>query len=188
MFIDTLHIIISWPYYFFSPLVYEYEGITSHFDIDGYRYTIDRKTLGNSTRRRYPHDQAKFFEPTTTTEDFFVAEHTTISETTANIFHNSHSSENTNEYLDNDPDVINMGNCYCNGECTPSGLINITTCRYGAPVFISLPHFYKADPTVLAAVDGLRPNDKDHSFSITLEPVSGYLCELLKRKHSSQSR
>ncbi|GAB1863256.1 Scavenger receptor class B member 1 [Camponotus japonicus] len=160
------------------PLVYEYEGITSHFDIEGYRYTIDRKTLGNSTRRRYPHDQAKFFEPTTTTEDFFVAEHTTISETTANIFHNSHSSENTNEYLDNDPDVINMGNCYCNGECTPSGLINITICRYGAPVFISLPHFYKADPTVLDAVDGLRPNDKDHSFSITLEPTTGIPLEV----------
>lgn len=170
-------------YYFFSPLFYEYEGTTSHFGIEGYRYTIDKKTLGNATRRRFPHDQAKFFEPTTTTEDFFVAEHSAemTGSTTENTY-NGHSSENTDKYSDNDPDVINMGNCYCNGECTPSGLLNITLCRYGAPVFISLPHFHKADPAVLNAVEGLRPNDKEHSFSITLEPVSGYLCELLKRE------
>ena len=161
------------------PLFYEYEGTTSHFGIEGYRYTIDKKTLGNATRRRFPHDQAKFFEPTTTTEDFFVAEHSAemTGSTTENTY-NGHSSENTDVYSDNDPDVINMGNCYCNGECTPSGLLNITLCRYGAPVFISLPHFHKADPAVLNAVEGLRPNDKEHSFSITLEPTTGIPLEV----------
>ncbi|KAL6438347.1 hypothetical protein ACFW04_004481 [Cataglyphis niger] len=163
------------------PLFYEYERTTSHFGIEGYRYTIDKKTLGNATRRRFPHDQAKFFEPTTTTEDFFEAEHTTISDVTGfteRAFNNNYSSENTDEYSDNDPDVINMGNCYCNGECTPSGLLNITSCRYGAPVFMSLPHFYKADPAVLDAVEGLRPNAMDHSFSITLEPTTGIPLEV----------
>lgn len=118
-----------------------------------------------------------------------MAEHTTFETTAQSTFNNS-PSENMDENtdLDNDPDVINMGNCYCNGECTPSGLLNITACRYGAPVFISLPHFYKADPALLDAVDGLRPNGKDHSFFITLEPVNGCLCELLKREHSNQSR
>lgn len=162
------------------PLIYEYEKTVSHFGIEGYRYVLDKKTLGNDTRRRYPHEQAKYFEPTTTTEDFFAAEH--LSEmgitTTSD---NDRSSEKSSEYSDDDPDVINMGNCYCGGECTPSGLINVTACRYGAPVFASLPHFHKADPILLNQVDGLSPNDKDHSFSITVEPRTGIPLKVVAR-------
>lgn len=119
-----------------------------------------------------------------------MAEHTTVPKFaggTENIFNNNYSSEDSNDYPDDDPDVVNMGNCYCNGECTPSGLLNITKCRYGAPVFVSLPHFHKADRVVLDAIEGLSPNDRDHSFSITLEPVSCCLCELLKRLTSQIS-
>jgi len=120
----------------------------------------------------------KFFEPTTTTEDFFVAEH--LSEmgftiTTENVPDNDRSEKSSDEYSDDDPDIINMGHCYCSGECTPSGLINVTACRFGAPAFVSLPHFYKADPLFLDQVEGLTPNDRNHSFSITLEPVSNDL-------------
>ncbi|XP_032665958.1 protein croquemort-like isoform X2 [Odontomachus brunneus] len=168
------------------PLVYEYERTVSHLGIEGYRYIIDKKTLGNATRRRYPHEQAKFFEPTTTTEDFFAAEHssefTGIPTTTE-----SSSSSSSEEYSsaddlsDNDPDVINMGHCYCNGDCTPSGLINISACRFGAPVFVSLPHFYKTDLSLLEQVEGLNPNDEDHSFSITLEPITGIPLEVIAR-------
>lgn len=153
--------------------------------VEGYRYTMDNKTLGNSTRRRYPHEQAKFFEPTTTTEDFFATEHSnevtgfsttteSISESDENSYENTEKEEKKkeDELSDDDPDVVNMGHCYCNGECTPSGLMNLTTCRYGAPVFISLPHFYKTDPSILDKVEGLNPNQKDYSFSVTLEPVS----------------
>ncbi|XP_071563110.1 protein croquemort [Temnothorax nylanderi] len=160
------------------PLIYEYEGTVSHFGIEAYRYTIDKKTLGNNTRRRYPHDQAKFFEPTTTTEDFFTAEHLSemgFSTTTENVTSdNGRSSEkSSDEYSDDDPDVINLGHCFCGGECTPLGLINVSACRFGAPVFVSLPHFNKADPVLLDQVEGLEPNEKDHSFSITLEPMTG---------------
>lgn len=96
--------------------------------------------------------------------------------TTENVFNNDRSSETSSgEHSDDDPDVINMSQCYCGGECTPPGLINVTACRYGAPVFVSLPHFYKADPLFLDKIEGLMPNDKDHSFSITLEPVSDNL-------------
>lgn len=150
--------------------------------IEGYRYVIDKKTLGNDTRRRYPHEQAKFFEPTTTTEDFFSADHsseftgipTTTTESANSGSSEERSSEDTDELPDDDSDIVNMGQCYCNGECTPTGLINVTSCRYGAPVFISLPHFYKTDPSLLSQVQGLDPNEMDHSFSITLEPVSDY--------------
>ncbi|KYN06540.1 PREDICTED: protein croquemort-like [Cyphomyrmex costatus] len=165
-------------------ITYEYEGTVSHFGIEGYRYTIDKKTLGNDTRRRYPHEQAKYFERTTTTEDFFAAEHLSemgITTTTESVADDSSSEKNTNEYSDDDPDVINMGNCYCDGECTPSGLMNVTACRFGAPAFISLPHFYKGDSMLLDQVGGLHPNDKDHSFTVTLEPMTGIPLEVIAR-------
>ncbi|KAL0101923.1 hypothetical protein PUN28_018466 [Cardiocondyla obscurior] len=166
------------------PLIYEYEGTVSYYGVKGYRYAIDKKTLGNDTRRRYPHELAKFFEPTTTTEDFFAAEHfsetgfTTIAD---NVSDDRSSEKNSGEYSDDDPDTINIGHCFCGGECTPVGLINITACRFGAPVFISLPHFYKGDPVLLDQVEGLAPNDKEHSFTVTLEPMTGLPLEVKAR-------
>ncbi|XP_014468145.1 PREDICTED: protein croquemort-like [Dinoponera quadriceps] len=166
------------------PLIYEYERTVSRLGIEGYRYVIDKKTLGNATRRRYPHEQAKYFEPTTTTEDFFAAEHTSdftteppVTTTESPSSSEERSSEETDELPDDDPDVVNMGHCYCNGECTPSGLMNVSACRYDAPIFISLPHFYKSDPILLDQIEGLSPNE-EHSFSITLEPITGIPLEV----------
>ena len=127
----------------------------THKGITGYRFEIDSKTLSNDTKKRYPHEQAKYFEPTTTTEDFFSAEPT------------SQSFEDVD-----DPDIVNIGQCFCNGECSPKGLLNVSACRYGAPAFVSLPHFYKADPILRKKVLGMNPKEEDHSFYITLEPVS----------------
>lgn len=125
-----------------------------------------------------------FLEPTTTTEDFFSADHSDeITGSTEPTLFNRSSENAADEYSDEDPDVVNMGRCYCNGECTPSGLINVTACRFGAPVFISLPHFYKTDPSVLETIEGLSPNEREHSFSITLEPVSD-----LSRRRASRRR
>ncbi|XP_043512147.1 protein croquemort-like [Frieseomelitta varia] len=138
------------------PLTFEYSHTVDHMGLEGYRYDLSEKTLGNNTKRRYPHDQAKYFEPTTTTEDFFEAEH---------------SAEVTNAPGE-DPDVVNIGNCFCNGKCTPAGLMNVSACRYGAPVFVSLPHFNRADPTLREHVTGLNP-DEEHDFFITLEPTTG---------------
>jgi hypothetical protein len=153
--------------------------MVSYLGIEGYRYTIDKKILGNATKRRYPHEQAKFFETTTTTEDFFVAEHsveatgfTTTTENSLDSSENSASEHDSSDNTDDDSDIVNIGNCYCNGECMPFGLLNMSSCRYGAPVFVSLPHFYKADPSMLDQVEGLNPNGGDYNFSITLEPVS----------------
>ncbi|XP_017878842.1 protein croquemort-like [Ceratina calcarata] len=138
------------------PMVYEYEQTVDHMGVEGYQYVLSEKTLGNSTRRRYPHDQARYFEPTTTTGDFFDAEP---------------SAEITDEPGTN-PDVVNIGNCFCNGKCTPAGLMNVSSCRYGAPVFASLPHFYRADPSLREQVNGIN-SEEDHDFSITLEPTTG---------------
>ncbi|XP_065155971.1 protein peste-like isoform X2 [Atheta coriaria] len=68
--------------------------------------------------------------------------------------------------------------CYCQGECLPSGVLNISSCRQGAPIFLSLPHFYNADPYYTNLIDGLTPNKKDHDFYITLEPKSAIAIEV----------
>lgn len=73
--------------------------------------------------------------------------------------------------LDNGTSRI-QNNCYCNGECVPSGIVNVSACRYGSPAFMSLPHFYKADTYYLNQIDGMKPRNDNHSFFITLEPVS----------------
>lgn len=62
--------------------------------------------------------------------------------------------------------------CYCAGECVPSGVFNVSSCRFGTPVFMSFPHYYNADPYYHSMVEGLSPDEKKHEFSITLEPVS----------------
>ena len=68
--------------------------------------------------------------------------------------------------------------CYCSGECVPSGLFNVSSCRFGTPVFMSFPHFYNADPFYLDQVDGMKPQKDKHQFFISYEPVR--LCTFIK--------
>lgn len=60
----------------------------------------------------------------------------------------------------------------------PRGLQNISPCQYGAPVYVSNPHFYRADPRLLADVDGLRPNKTLHDTFFKIQPVmsGGWWC------------
>ena len=57
-------------------------------------------------------------------------------------------------------------------ECAPSGVRSISKCRFGAPAFVSFPHFYKADPSYLLNISGLDPRQDLHEFYIAVEPVS----------------
>ncbi|XP_067862347.1 scavenger receptor class B member 1 isoform X2 [Heptranchias perlo] len=57
--------------------------------------------------------------------------------------------------------------------CRESGVLNVSTCRHHAQVFISHPHFYNADPVLWEAVDGLNPNEKDHALFIDVHPLTG---------------
>lgn len=69
--------------------------------------------------------------------------------------------------------VYEENKCYQSGEKLPSGLSNASVCNYGFPAFISAPHFYMADPSLLDAVEGITPSVKDmHESYVTLEPVS----------------
>lgn len=139
------------------PLTYEYAQTSYHMGLEGYRYVLGEKTLGNNTKRRYPHEQAKYFEQTTTTEDFFDAEHST----------------ETTEPPEQDPDVVNIGNCFCNGRCSPAGLMNVSSCRHGAPVFASLPYFNRGEPSLRERITGLLEPNEEYDSYIILEPTTG---------------
>lgn len=88
-------------------------------------------------------------------------------------------------------DLIDSGivdpetSCFLEGEPTPLGLLNITKCRHGAPVFISYPHFYLGDPALVKQVNGMQPDQEKHEFSLTVEPVS--LFQLVLEGFHSQS-
>jgi hypothetical protein len=62
--------------------------------------------------------------------------------------------------------------CKFEEDCLPHGVVNVSTCRHGAPAFISNPHFLDADPYYVSQVSGLQPEVDKHQFYITLEPVS----------------
>lgn len=53
------------------------------------------------------------------------------------------------------------------------GLQNISPCQYGAPVYLSNPHFYQADPSLLDTVEGLKPNAEDHETYFKIQPTLG---------------
>ncbi|KAM3939936.1 scavenger receptor class B member 1 isoform 2-T2 [Leptodactylus fuscus] len=57
--------------------------------------------------------------------------------------------------------------------CVASGVMNVSSCRFNAPLFLSFPHFYNADPGFVEAVDGLHPNEKQHSLFLDLHPLTG---------------
>ncbi|CRL01879.1 CLUMA_CG015086, isoform A [Clunio marinus] len=72
--------------------------------------------------------------------------------------------------------------CYSNsGETIHSGVMNISACRYGSPIFMSLPHYFKADPFYLNAVEGLAPNKDKHESYFTIEPMTGAPLEVTIR-------
>lgn len=45
-------------------------------------------------------------------------------------------------------------------------------CLLDAPLFLSHPHFYNADPVLAEAVLGLHPNQEEHSLFLDIHPVS----------------
>lgn len=41
-----------------------------------------------------------------------------------------------------------------------------------APVYLSFPHFYDADPSLLTNFDGLKPDKEKHETYFMIQPVS----------------
>lgn len=59
--------------------------------------------------------------------------------------------------------------------------MNISSCRFGTPVFMSYPHFYGADEFYVNQVEGLNPSESKHKFYMTLEPNTGVPLEVAAR-------
>ncbi|XP_012221741.2 scavenger receptor class B member 1 isoform X2 [Linepithema humile] len=88
-------------------------------------------------------------------------------------------------FMENELDngAINPENkCFCRrGFCLKPGLIDVTDCYYGFPIALSYPHFYKADPSLLEAVEGLEPKKELHESYFFIQPKSGAPVDLAFR-------
>lgn len=64
--------------------------------------------------------------------------------------------------------------CYlANGTQLRKGVRSLSSCRFGAPILISFPHFYLADEFYAKAIDGVSPSVENHQFKISLEKNTG---------------
>lgn len=63
--------------------------------------------------------------------------------------------------------------CYCTDQCIPSGALDISRCKWNAPAFISMPHFYLADESYRENITGMSPDKKKHEIQIAIEPKTG---------------
>lgn len=57
----------------------------------------------------------------------------------------------------------------------PSGVFNASACRFGAPVYLSQPHFYQADSFYAnkLAAGSMNPDKKKHETEFIVEQTSG---------------
>lgn len=72
------------------------------------------------------------------------------------------------------PDNVPFGLVY-------SGILNVSVCRDGAPIFISLPHLLYADDRVKDLVVGINPDEKAHRTLFEVEPHTGFVLRAEKR-------
>ncbi|GCC34036.1 lysosome membrane protein 2-like isoform X1 [Chiloscyllium punctatum] len=71
--------------------------------------------------------------------------------------------------------------CCPGGNCPLSGVLNISTCRQGAPIFISSPHFYNGDQRLVSDIGGMEPNTEAHQTFLDIEPMTGIPVRAAKR-------
>ncbi|XP_041066844.1 lysosome membrane protein 2-like [Carcharodon carcharias] len=71
--------------------------------------------------------------------------------------------------------------CCPGGICPMSGVLNISICRQGAPIFISFPHFYNGDQRLVSAIGGMKPDMETHQTFLDIEPMTGLPVRAAKR-------
>ena len=74
---------------------------------------------------------------------------------------------------------------FCTTKCYPSGILDVGVCQPPSPVaiplFVSAPHFYLGDKSLLEPVDGLSPNKEEHGTFLNVEPHTGISVKSSKR-------
>lgn len=68
---------------------------------------------------------------------------------------------------------VNTKQCFCRDEdtCPARGSFDVYRCT-GLPVYVTLPHFYKAEQLLSGIESGLVPNKTFHDLFLNLEVVS----------------
>lgn len=81
------------------------------------------------------------------------------------------------EHVFGSVDEFPENECYCSAKpCAPKGTFNVSLCQFGAPVFLSWPHFLNGDPSLLENVEGVEePNPELHQFYVDLQPKLGVI-------------
>ncbi|KAG9480654.1 hypothetical protein GDO78_012231 [Eleutherodactylus coqui] len=80
--------------------------------------------------------------------------------------------------------TINPGNagfCVPEGNCLPSGLLNVSMCKEGAPIILSQPHFYQAEKSIISSIVGIHPKKEYHETFMDINPLTGMLIRGAKR-------
>ncbi|XP_026545669.1 platelet glycoprotein 4-like [Notechis scutatus] len=67
--------------------------------------------------------------------------------------------------------------CFCtervvSRNCTTDGVLDISSCKQGKPVYVSLPHFLYGSQMIFQFVKGMEPNVEEHTTFLEVEPVS----------------
>ena len=66
----------------------------------------------------------------------------------------------------------------------PTGLLNVTACKFQAPAYVSYPHFMDVDPMILDQFHEnsmIKENRTAHSSYLSLDPKSGIPLEVAIR-------
>ncbi|KAH3692244.1 lysosome membrane protein 2-like isoform X2 [Dreissena polymorpha] len=84
-------------------------------------------------------------------------------------------------FMDHVHNPDNLGYCTPSNNCLPSGVLNMENCHDGAPLVFSQPHFLNADPGIMNAVIGMRPDPDEHGTFIDIEPNTGAALYAAKR-------
>ncbi|XP_037991073.1 lysosome membrane protein 2 isoform X1 [Motacilla alba alba] len=75
----------------------------------------------------------------------------------------------------------NAGFCVPAGNCPGTGVLNVSVCKQGAPIFLSAPHFYQADPKFVEDIEGMHPRKEYHETFLDINPLTGLVLQAAKR-------
>ncbi|XP_047431246.1 platelet glycoprotein 4 [Mugil cephalus] len=84
------------------------------------------------------------------------------------------------------PKVNPDNQCFCKEElfsrnCTIAGVLDLSSCQEGRPIFLSLPHFLHGSPSLREDVLGLDPHEENHKTFLDVEPTTGFTLNFAKR-------
>ncbi|KAM6895747.1 platelet glycoprotein 4 [Xenentodon cancila] len=76
--------------------------------------------------------------------------------------------------------------CFCKNmkaskNCTTAGVLDLSSCQDGRPIYLSLPHFLHGSPSLREDVLGLHPDELHHKTFLDVEPTTGFTLSFAKR-------